>query len=344
MTSDHSASRVAVTAIRPDDLAPLVRDAVAADNAWIASRRHTFGKGACPLCGPHAPSVPAYTLNNGISYDRCAACSTLFLHSHPDEQGYKEFYETSAMMRLFATHIFPQSRDARLRNIYIPRLKRMLAYFENTSRGEGEKVFLEIGAGSGIFTKVVKDSGVFSRCMAVEPNPACARSCRDNGIAVIEKPIELVEDAEAFAQVSLVGCFEVLEHLVDPAAFLARVHALLPDGGMFCLTTPNGLGFDILELQEKSTTLGIAHVHLFNPESLSGLLGNVGFTVLEIATPGTLDVDLVERGYRENGVPATHSWLSHILLNGNDAAKNALQNFLVSNRQSSHMWAICVKQ
>ena len=203
--------------------------------------------------------------------------------------------------------------------------------------------FLEIGAGSGVFAKLVKDSNRFSRCIVVEPSPCLAESCRENGLDVIEKPIEEIDDETVFSDVSLVGCFELLEHLINPVAFVKKMYSLLPRGGILCLTTPNGLGFDILELKEKSTTLGLTHINLFNPKSLALMLENIGFTILDIATPGILDVDLVYRYYAKDSVSSQESWLKHFLLTGTDEMKQAFQGFLASSNQSSHMWAVCRK-
>lgn len=332
-----------VDSIRPDSLAAQETEAQRLDTEWLMGKKSTFEEGDCPVCQKKATSTPAYQLENGLTYNICAQCGTLFLKNRPDADGYEEFYKTSAIMKLFATAIFPQSNASRIENIYKPRLQRMLDYYVKFSSKKGS--FIEIGAGSGMYSALVKESKKFSRCIVIEPSPYLAESCRQKGLDVIEKTIENVSlsEHEDFSDVVLAGCFELLEHLLDPATFVKKIYSVLPAGGLFCLSTPNGRGFDILELKEKSTTLGLTHVNLFNPGSLTLLLEQAGFTVLEISTPGRLDVDLVYREFKADGIEKSDSWLRHFLLTATDEMKEELQQFLVNTKQSSHMWAICQK-
>lgn len=338
---NNATERFTVDSIRPDSLEALRKEASRIDGEWLVEKRPFFEVGHCPLCGEAAPAAKLYALENGLAYNICYTCSTLFLEHRPTSEMYEEFYRVSAGIQLFSTHIFPQSYHVRVEKIYRPRLQRMLEYYGRYNKGGS---FVEIGAGSGVFAGLVKDSKQFTSVTAVEPAPGLADSCRKNGLTVIELPVEKIE-AEAFSGVSLVSCFEVLEHLVNPGEFVRSIYSLLPEGGFFCLTTPNGRGFDVLELKEKSTTLGLTHVNLFNPGSLHCLLEQAGFTVLEVTTPGILDVDLVCRGYAEQHAETqdSSSWLRHFLQTGTESMKLALQDFLVAQKQSSHMWAICQK-
>ena len=332
-----------VDSIRPDSLAAQVAEAQRLDTEWLEGKKGTFEEGDCPVCQKKAASKPAYQLTNGLTYHICTKCATLFLKNRPDADGYEEFYKSSAIMKLFATAIFPQSNASRIENIYKPRLQKLLDYYVQYSNKKGN--FIEIGAGSGMFSELVKESKKFSRCLVVEPSPYLAESCRQKGLDVIEKSIENVSlsENEYFSDVVLAGCFELLEHLLNPAIFVKKIYSVLPPGGLFCLSTPNGRGFDILELKEKSTTLGLTHVNLFNPESLTLLLEQTGFKVLEISTPGRLDVDLVYREFKADGIEKNNSWLRHFLLTATDGMKEELQQVLINTKQSSHMWAICQK-
>lgn len=331
-----------VDSIRPDFLAPEEEHAQKIDAEWLRNKKDSFEMGYCPLHKDTVTSFPLYQLKNGLVYNICSKCSTIFLRNRPDAAGYKEFYNVSAMLKVFATSIFPHSNASRIENIYKPRFKKILDYYTKLIHQKGN--FIEIGAGSGMFSELVKESQIFSRCIAIEPSPHLAESCRKKGLDVIEKSIEdISHENNIFADITLAGCFELLEHLLDPVTFVKKIYSVIPPGGLFCLTTPNGRGFDILELKEKSTTLGLTHVNLFNPESLTLLLEQAGFNVLEVSTPGQLDVDLVNREFKSDGISKNDSWLRHFLLTSTDADKKKLQQFLVETNQSSHMCAICQK-
>lgn len=330
-----------VDSIRPDSLKKLQKYAKEADLEWLSTKFDSFVEGHCPICGGDSDSKIIYNIGNKLHYNICNDCNTLFLGTRPDKNAYDEFYNISKTMKLFATHIFKESYVSRLNNIYKPRLQLMLQYFGKFSTQKGK--FLEIGAGSGVFSQLVNETKVFSDCIVIEPSPYLADSCRQKGLNTIQRPVEDVCDTNLFSDTVLASCFELLEHLTDPAAFLKNLFSLLPDGALFCLTTPNGQGFDILELKERSTTLGLTHINLFNPASLGRLLNKIGFKVLDIATPGSLDVDLVYRDYITNGVDPYKSWLHHFLLTATEDMKQHFQDFIVSSKESSHMWAICQK-
>lgn len=330
---------IKVNDIRPNDLALLMEKAQKTDNQWLERQREYFVEGICPLCAKSASSHFAYRLKNGLVYNRCDKCATLFLSMRPSEEAYKKFYKISSTMRLFASHIFPQSQENRIKHIYIPRIERILSMI-----GNNINEFLEIGAGSGVFSELVKKRNIFSKIICIEPNPELARSCREKNIdVVIEDAVENIYDSKLFINVSLACCFEVLEHLYNPFEFIKKVYSLLPDEGIFCLTTPNGMGIDILELGSESTTLGLTHINIFNPNSILSLLTESGFKIMNISTPGKLDVDLLTEGYIKNDMNIYDGWLQNIALGENNDLKLLLQDFIIKNNQSSHMWAICQK-
>ena len=61
------------------------------------------------------------------------------------------------------------------------------------------------------------------------------------------------------------------------------------------MTTLNGLGFDIQQLWEQSKSISPPHhLNFYNTKSISLLLESSGFEIVEIATPGKLDWDIVE--------------------------------------------------
>lgn len=330
---------LSVNDIRPFSLLERQNQALANDQKWIETQRHRFEKGFCPLCSTSTGSV-TYTTPASHVYKRCPECETLYLDPRPSSPVYAEYYRISESMSVFANHVFPQSQERRIKDIYEPRLARMLRYVTRHARGSG--AYLEIGAGSGVFASRVKQSGAFSDVRVVEPAPDLAANCRSRGLTTLEKSIEEVD--EVFEDVGTMACFELLEHLVDPVAFLKKAHSLLRSGGLFFATTPNGLGFDVLELGGRSSTLGFTHVHLFNPESIRRLFQTCGFEVLDVSTPGLLDVDIVYQEYSKPNSQPPDSWFGHVLLNGSQSFRNSLQEFLVANNQSTHMWIAARKE
>jgi 2-polyprenyl-3-methyl-5-hydroxy-6-metoxy-1,4-benzoquinol methylase len=83
---------------------------------------------------------------------------------------------------------------------------------------------------------------------------------------VVDKPIETVREGE-LPQADVIASFETIEHLFDPAGFLHACHRLLRPGGLLVLTCPNGQGFDVLVLGDRSDTVDAEHLNYFNPPS-----------------------------------------------------------------------------
>ena len=172
---------------------------------------------------------------------------------------------------------------------------------------------------------------------AIEPSKEMAEICRNKGLRVIENPIESVSSQEY--QFDLLTSFELLEHLFDPYSFILSVFSLLKPGGHFVLTTPNGLGFDIANLWEKSKTIFPPHhLNFFNPSSLHKLFSRAGFQEIEVTTPGKLDWEIVEKAVED--APRFFSYLSKY---GSPDAKRELQSWITKYNFSSHMHVVARK-
>jgi len=200
---------------------------------------------------------------------------------------------------------------------------------------------VEIGAGSGVFAHLVQETRVFDRVLAVEPAASLAADCRACGLEVLECPVEQLDKNML---VNIATSFEVIEHLFSPSDFLEHIYRILAPNGLCILTTPNGLGFDVLELGEASTTVGHTHLTLFNPDSITRMIRAKGFQVLDVTTPGKLDVSLVREGWDAGGGKAPISpFLDYMLREAPEGMAEAFQRFLCDNLLSSHMWVVARK-
>jgi SAM-dependent methyltransferase len=246
-----------------------------------------------------------------------------------------DYYANSENYAIWAKCIFPASEAARRAKIHEPWFARILEYCER--HGVATGTLVEVGPGFGTFCSVARDAGKFRRVIAVEPTPEMAAACRARGVTVVEKRIEDI-DAE-LPPADVLCAFEVIEHLFDPARFIAHCARLVAPGGLLVLSCPNGLGFDIATLREKALAVDAEHVNLFNPTSLGGLVQRSGFEVLEVTTPGRLDAELVRTAALKGEISLDeHAFLKRVLLDEWDRVGWAFQKFLAANGLSSHMW------
>ena len=330
-----------VEAIRPKATteSDAAKEAAARDKLWLLHRKAAFVQVKCPACG--GASFSQQLEKDGFLFGRCADCKTLYMPMRPSADMLAEFYSDSALMRHFSKNIFPASREARTRHIYQPRLEMLLQHVNNHQQSpERERTYAEIGAGSGLFAHLVHESQAFDRVVAVEPAAALAADCRACGLEVFECPVEHLDNN---MHIDVAASFEVIEHLFSPADFIEHMYRILAPNGLCILTTPNGLGLDVLELGIASTTVGFTHLTLLNPDSITRLMREKGFHILEVTTPGKLDVSLVREGW-DAGVPPASPFLYYMLREASQSIAEAFQQFLCVNLLSSHMWIVAQKK
>ena len=112
-------------------------------------------------------------------------------------------------------------------------------------------------------------------------------------------------------------------------------------GDLFIFTTLSGMGLDIQLLGENAKALSPPHhLNFLNPKSVSHLLENCGFNVLEASTLGKMDIDIQERNKE---FIKDQFWLNFIDYS-NDKEKDIMQKFIAKNGLSSHMMITCVKK
>lgn len=305
-----------------EDAARLIRDASG------------FHRTACPACGGNdlAPQFQKY----GFHYEQCRACETLFVNPRPSYEDLMRIYVDSPSTRYWVTEFFLPMAETRREVIFKPRARFVAERFPEVRSGRTA----DIGAGFGLFLEELKTLWPESDVVAIEPSMDMAGICRSKGLTVIEESLEDVGNAEGF---DLMTAFELFEHLHDPAPFVAKVHELLRPGGFFFLTTLNGLGFDIQVLWEGSKSIFPPnHLNFFNPGSMATFLEGRGFSVIEVATPGQLDWDIVEGLYRDEGVDPGR-FFSTVSRHGTEDAKQGFQEWIRRNNFSSHMRIIARK-
>ena len=85
-------------------------------------------------------------------------------------------------------------------------------------------------------------------------------------------------------------------------------------------------------------------MNLFNPDSLAGLLSRSGFDVLETATPGRLDAELVRDAALEGELDlAARPFLKRVLIDEWERLGTPFQSFLATNGLSSHLRVLARK-
>jgi len=274
----------------------------------------------------------------GFWYVLCKECETLFANPRPSFQSLNQIYIDSPSTKFWINEFFKPVAEARRKKIFIPRTE----YIKNTFPQYQKATIGDIGAGFGIFLKELEKLWPTTKLVAIDPSMEMAEICRQKNLETIQTSLEEMPQ-KWNNQFDLLCMFELLEHLHNPRYFLKEVRKRLKKGGCLLITAPNGQGFDIQILWEKSKNIFPPHhLNLFNPHSLKILLEANGFRIIESATPGQIDLDIVEGMYRQDGAEISRLW-KLILDKATIRQKTHLQKWISASGFSSHMRIVAQK-
>lgn len=321
--------------IRPRALFDRYLELLQDDIAQFFSDRSGFVDVPCPGCGGGDGETELEKW--GFPFRVCAACGSLFACPRPDPGALARYYQGSAAVRFWNTAFYRETEEARREKIFRPRADLVAEWAGRLGIGR-DAACVDIGAGYGIFLEEIAARGLFTRVLGIEPVHSLAEICRAKGFRIVEKTVEAVESGEIGAGVAT--AFEVLEHVFDPGAFLRASRRVLRPGGILVLTTLTSSGFDIQVLWEHARSVHPPlHLNFLSVEGMQRLAERCGFQVVELTTPGRLDVNIVENALAENPALAVPRFV-RTLLAREEAARAEFQAFLQRHRLSSHMRVI----
>ncbi len=208
------------------------RDEAAAISSWLGPdgcfAPGTYFERPCPLCGGSA--ADRYLFARGLDIVRCDSCGLVYsrnvLLPEVDRQRYENDPAAVAHVALRQSPAYRRLEEGKLHYLF-QSLARLGA------RG-GE--LLDIGAADGRLLVVARDYGWAGR--GVELNRGYRDVHREQGLAVSYGafPEDFPDDGRRFA---LVTMLDVLEHTVDPVAFLRQVGERLTTRGYLAVQVPN---------------------------------------------------------------------------------------------------------
>jgi 2-polyprenyl-3-methyl-5-hydroxy-6-metoxy-1,4-benzoquinol methylase len=198
------------------------------------------------------------------TFFKCRDCSFVFSNPYIPDSAAVEFYSR------LEDREYGAEAEGRSRNFktILDRLKRL--HPGNT--------LLDIGAASGIFVHLARGYGY--EASGIEPSVFLAGEAREKyNISLFQGTVDEFCKERPGERFSVVTLLDIIEHLVEPGAFMERVEELLEDNGLLVIVTP-----DIGSLAARVTGrrwwhFRIAHVNFFDRRSLARLLEKHGFEI-----------------------------------------------------------------
>ncbi len=167
----------------------------------------------------------------------------------------------------------------------------------------GIRSVIEIGAGSGEFLALAAPR--FAKVRGLEFNEAAIREARHKG-----RPVENRSLDEMSGNAEAIVAFQLLEHLADPAGFIASCRNALARGGLLLLAVPNDDGA-VGAISGDFLNLPPHHATRWRRRSLEAVAGLFGLALVDYRVE-TLSYAL-DRLYRRRHLRSGHDILTKLL-------------------------------
>ncbi|MBI3317767.1 MAG: hypothetical protein HYZ90_01285 [Candidatus Omnitrophica bacterium] len=222
----------------------------------------------------------------GLRYGRCPRSGSWFLMdlAHSDE--WRKLLVNVGRTRHSPEAFHSGLNSSRTEHVYRPKLE----WIQGALRLQhlSHPRFLELATSVSPLTRLLQESRLFSEVRTVE------EMGHRSGFGL---------EAESLFEAAMLE--ESLDRVDDPNSLLGALRPHLRPGGLLFVTALVCSGFDL-------AVLGLGNLYLYPPDrancfSLQGLrafLEQGGFQLLEVSTPGVLDVEIVRSHLeRDQGLP-----------------------------------------
>jgi SAM-dependent methyltransferase len=190
----------------------------------------------------------------------CPVCDLVYASPLPSPEALAQAYEAAA---------FDSAEEARYAaRSYAEQMEDLFARLPDR-RGA-----LDIGTGEGAFLAELLKRG-FTEVAGVEPSSAPIAAAPAEIGKLIEHGV-FEPGIRPPASLSLVTCFQTIEHVPDPAEMVRGAAALLKPGGVLAIVCHNRRAPVNRALGLRSPIVDVEHMQLFSPRSAAELLRRAG--------------------------------------------------------------------
>jgi hypothetical protein len=308
--------------IRPPGRLAEMQDAARRDAARFLLADGVRQDVACPAC--ESAGVAREYVKEGFRYATCAECATVYASPRPGLEALRRYYRESdaaaARLRYLAESEAQEGRS----EVNWARARWMCRLMDEAGPRTDRTLLDMYGRYPSLLTELAT-LGCFSSISSYRPDVPPPGTGDDH-------------DAKLPGNLAAVSLFEHLEHAHEPAARLAEIAEAMRAGGMLFVTTRSSSGFDLQLLGEFAPYIfPPEHLNLLSVEGVSRLLDRTGFDIVELSTPGQLDVEFVGETLRQTRGAVTDPFWRYFFDHRDAEARQDLQYFLQKHRLSSHL-------
>lgn len=299
----------------------------------LLRRKNEFVDTACPAC--HGSRVENSFEYQGLNYRRCLECELLYVSPAPTEAMHLEYVIQSTAMAYWRETANPKMKDSR-KPMYQERVEYSQQIFEQHRAQPGSS--LEIGAGNGEFAEELRRGTDIDQIVVLEPQPLDLDSSE---FEIVTGGFDALGELDR--KFDVVFAWELIEHLLEPDIFLGLVRSVMHPGALFILSTPNEKSLETRKLGKDSSNILFDHVRLYNPDAIERLFSRNGFRIVDLSTPGLLDVEKLQSYLKDNPGAFDDDLPLKFLLACDEQITQEFQEYLRANLYSSHMRIVAVR-
>ena len=254
----------------------------------------------CPYCSSRRITQSFYL--NGFCHKTCSECETLYVSPRLTDACIEALYSDDYYNEMYTRSMLPVF-EKRKKLIGRRKFSQAVSYWGRRVQGR----ILDIGAGVGEVADVFREEGWITH--AIEMNRVAVEWLRGRGHEEVFHG--RLDDYATVRKFDIIMAWGVIEHVIDPRAFLQRVHELLAPGGLFVSEVPHGqcLLVDMSRktgMDPKRILMGEQHIVLYSTQAYIALHERNGFKKIHVQTNG-LDLDTI---FKESGLNVPDSVLA----------------------------------
>lgn len=224
----------------------------------------------CILCG--SPQRLNFQYRN-FEYWRCSSCSLMSTYPLPESTAIEAHYARKfqegnyELLRIYSEKYL---------DVYSGFVKVLERKLQSPLLTRQELRVLDIGCFTGEFLCLLKEKGV-ADIYGLELQPEAVEIASKKLPGRIFKADVFSEDFP-IVPCDVITLLGVIEHVLDPVELLKRAYALLKQGGILMLQTPNSTSFLAHVLGRFWPPYApVEHIHIFSKRAIFQILNRIGF-------------------------------------------------------------------
>lgn len=297
------------------------REVALAEKFVLEHQPNNHKESTCPICKGKSSNL--FFTKWGVNYLICSDCGSIYALCGSEEiRNYRNYEELNSLRTSKEYQDFAKGNRSEIWDEMIDWLK--FRTFRFMKRNKDLRIVDVCNRYAG-FSEKIMGSDLCGKYLMTD--------------SILSESAENIEDGSA----DLVFYNDQIKTEYDPDGRLNRIHSMLADDGLLLLTARAGCGFDILTLKGKNKNIyPYEHISLPSIRGFKTLLDRTGFEIMEITTPGMMDVKYVKESV--NDVEEDEMFVKYLLTESNELILQEFQRFLQKSCMSSFVRILARKR